>query len=313
MFVDEVTLKIEGGRGGDGKTSFFPGRGGPSGGSGGIGGSVYMRANSQFSSLSKYASIAVVAAPDGVPGGRNRKTGANGLDVILDMPVGTTIIDVATRAEIELNVDGDMQLICRGGIGGLGNDALKSATDRSSRKAQLGKKGEVRNVKVILKLIADYGLVGMPNAGKSTLLNELTAATAKIANYPFTTLEPNLGVLDTRVLADIPGLIEGASQGRGLGIKFLKHIEKVKLLLHCISSESVDVARDYKTVMDELSQYNPEVAKKDSIVLLTKTDLIDVADAKQKLKQLKKLSKHVYPISILDSKSIEELRKLLTA
>ncbi len=311
MFVDEVTLKIEGGRGGDGKSSFFPGRGGPSGGSGGIGGNVYMRANSQFSNLNKYASIAVVAAPDGAPGGRNRKSGANGVDVILDMPMGTTIVDVATQEEIELSIEAEMHLICRGGAGGLGNDALKSATSRATKKAKLGLKGEVRNVKVILRLIADYGLIGMPNAGKSTLLNELTSARAKIANYPFTTLEPNLGVLDSKVLADIPGLIEGASSGRGLGIKFLKHIEKVQLLLHCISAESTDVVQDYKIVVDELIIHNPELSKKDSIVLLTKIDLIDVTKIKEKVKQLKKISKRVYPISILDSKSIEAIRKVL--
>ena len=164
---------------------------------------------------------------------------------------------------------------------------------------------------LIQKLIADYGLIGIPNTGKSTLLNTLTASKAETANYAFTTLEPNLGVYEKMVIADIPGLIEGASAGKGLGIRFLKHIEKVKLLIHCISAESKDVVKDFETVMNELSAYNEVVAKKDMIVLLTKIDLVSEKEVKEKLKELKKLSDKVYPISVVDPKSIEALKKLL--
>lgn len=311
MFVDEVTLKIEAGKGGDGKTSFFPGRGGPSGGNGGNGGNILTRVNQNLSNLNKYAGIRNIIAQDGIPGGINRRSGANGEDAILEVPIGTTIIDLVTHEQFELNEISKSFLLSKGGNGGLGNDAIKTATNNRVKKARPGEKGQSRYLKIILKLIADYGLIGKPNAGKSTLLNELTAAHAKIANYPFTTLEPNLGVLDKKIIADIPGLIEGASEGRGLGIKFLKHIEKVQLLLHCISVESTDVLQDFKTVMDELTKYNLELGKKDLIVLLTKIDIADDKDIQMKIKQLIKVSKNVYPISILDPKSIETIRKVL--
>lgn len=311
MFVDEVTLKVESGRGGNGKTSFFPGRGGPSGGNGGNGGNILARVNQNLSSLNKYAGIRNIIAPDGIPGGINRRSGANGEDVILEVPIGTTIIDLDTHEQFELIENNNSLLLCKGGNGGLGNDAIKTATNNRVKKARPGEKGQSRHLKIILKLIADYGLIGIPNAGKSTLLNELTSAQAKVANYPFTTLEPNLGVLNRKIIADIPGLIEGASQGKGLGIKFLKHIEKVQLLLHCISVESTDVLQDFKTVMDELTKYNLELGKKDFIILLTKTDLVDEKEVQTKIKQLKKVSKHILPISILDPKSIETIKKVL--
>lgn len=311
MFVDEVTLKVESGRGGNGKTSFFPGRGGPSGGNGGNGGNILTQINQNLSSLNKYAGIRNIIAPDGVPGGVNRRSGANGEDVILEVPIGTTIIDLDTREEFELSEINNSYLLCKGGNGGLGNDAIKTATNNRIKKARPGEIGNSRYIKIIQKLIADYGLIGKPNAGKSTLLNELTSARAKVANYPFTTLEPNLGVLNKKIIADIPGLIEGAAEGKGLGIKFLKHIEKVQLLLHCISVESTNVLQDFKTVMDELTKYNLELGKKDFIILLTKTDLVDEKEMKLKIKQLKKVTKNIYPISILDSKSIEVLKKLL--
>ncbi|MEX1052266.1 MAG: GTPase ObgE [Patescibacteria group bacterium] len=311
MFVDNVSLKIEAGKGGDGKTAFFPGRGGPSGGNGGRGGNIYAIVNTQLSNLNKYASVSSIKAENGIPGDSNRKTGANGNDTIIELPIGTTVIDADTKEEFVFDNRETRILLCRGGEGGLGNDALKSPTERSTRKAFPGNKGQSRNVRIVLKLIADYGFFGLPNAGKSTLLNTLTAAHVKTANYPFTTLEPSLGVLNNRVIADIPGLIEGASKGKGLGIKFLRHIEKVKLLLHTISSESDDVIKDFQTVMKEFEEYNPELAKKDMIVLLTKTDLIDKQDIDDKIKKLKKLSRQVYPISIFDPQSIENLKKIL--
>ncbi|MFH1826864.1 MAG: GTPase ObgE [bacterium] len=311
MFVDTVGLKIEAGKGGDGKSSFFPGRGGPSGGNGGHGGNIYAKVNMQLSNLNKYAGKSHIEAENGIYGDSNRKTGANGKDIYIELPIGTTVVDIDTKEEFHFDNKDTQTLLCKGGMGGLGNDALKSPTERATRKAYPGQKGQTRNIKVILRLIADYGFIGIPNAGKSTLLNKLTAAHARIANYPFTTLEPNLGVLKDKVIADIPGLIEGASKGKGLGIKFLKHIEKVKLLLHTISSESTDVIKDYKVVRDELAQHNPELLKKDEIILLTKTDLIDKKEIDKKIKELKKVSKQIYPISILEPESVEKLKKIL--
>lgn len=311
MFIDEVKLKIESGTGGDGKTSFFPARGGPSGGNGGRGGNVYAQVNPYLSNLNKYSGIPRLAGENGTPGASNRRAGAAGEDLIIDLPISTTITDLDTQEEFELRDRDQMILLCRGGAGGLGNDALKTSTNRGSKKATQGQKGQIRNLRITQRLIADYGLVGMPNAGKSTLLNELTAAQAKVADYSFTTLEPNLGALGKKIIADIPGLIEGASKGRGLGIKFLKHIEKVQLLIHCISAQSTDVVRDYKIVMDELAEHKPMLAEKDSVVLLTKTDLIDKKEVLQKVSELKKISKMVYSISILDLSSIETLKKAL--
>ncbi len=312
MFVDEVTLQIEGGTGGNGKISFFPAKGGPSGGNGGDGGRVYALSNPQMSSLNVYSSKFHIKAEDGKSGDKNRKAGADGEDLMLEMPVGSTLIDLETKEEHELTKKNEKVLISRGGEGGLGNDALKSSIHNTPHKAERGEKGQVRNIKIILRLIADYGLIGIPNAGKSTLLNELTSANVRTADYPFTTLEPNLGVLDKKILADIPGLIEGASSGKGLGIKFLKHIEKVSLLLHCISTESTDVKQDYLTVMNEITAFNPILAQKDVIVLLTKTDLLDEKEIEKKVKELKKLTTRVYSVSVLDDKSIEALRKVLS-
>ncbi len=311
MFTDEVTLKIEGGTGGNGKVSYFPARGGPSGGTGGKGGDVYAIANSQLSSLNTYSSKFHIKAADGEHGDKNRKAGANGDDLFLKIPVGSTLIDLETKEEHELTEKDERVLIARGGRGGLGNDALKSSIKRTPYKAELGKNGQVRNVKIVMRLIADYGLIGIPNAGKSTLLNTLTSANVRTANYPFTTLEPSLGVLGKKVLADIPGLIEGASSGKGLGIKFLKHIEKVSLLLLCISAETTDVKKDYKTVMNEIAAFSPKLAQKNIIILLTKTDLLDEKEIKKKIRELKKLNSKVYPVSILDDKSIEKLKKVL--
>lgn len=311
MFIDEVTIKIEGGAGGNGKATFFPNRGGPSGGNGGHGGNVYAVVNPQMSHLNKYSGKAHLTAESGGHGGGNRMAGKNGDDLIIDLPKGSMLIDIDTRQEVELIKEDQKIRISRGGRGGLGNDALKSATTSAPQHGEPGTPGEVRNIKIILRLIADYGFIGIPNAGKSTLLNELTAANVRTADYPFTTLEPSLGVLGAKVLADIPGLIEGASSGKGLGIKFLKHIEKVSLLLHCISAESTDLTKDYKTIKNELEAYNPALAKKDEIVLLTKTDLIDEKEIAKKVKELKKLNPKVYPISVADDKSLEALKKVL--
>lgn len=311
MFIDELSVTLEGGAGGPGKIAFFPIKGGPCGGNGGDGGNVYAVADPQMASLNRYAGKHGFKARDGGAGGANRREGATGADLDLHLPVGTSIIDVATGHELELTGPGDRILVAKGGRGGLGNEAFKSAVYQTPQKADPGEKGESHSVRLVMKLIADFGLIGLPNGGKSSLLNELTAANVKTANYPFTTLEPNLGALNGKVIADIPGLIEGASTGKGLGIKFLKHIEKTGLLIHCISVESDDVAHDYETVMNELRQYNIHLGEKAQMLLLTKTDLSEKKDIEKKLKELKKINKNSHPVSIHDWDAIGNLRRLL--
>ena len=242
------------------------------------------------------------AAENGVPGWNNVKSGGKGNDLEIVLPVGTSLINRDTGKTVaELTkVDQRIKLL-KGGDGGKGNYEFRSSRNTTPMKAQKGFPGESMNLTLNLKLIADFGLVGLPNAGKSSLLNELTNSNAKIGNYAFTTLSPNLGVVNGKVIADIPGLIEGASEGKGLGINFLKHIEKVKVLIHCIDATSVDYERDYEIIRKELGKYNEELLKKKEIILLCKSDLV------AKLKKFKK----AVPISIHDFASIEKLKKKL--
>jgi GTP-binding protein len=312
MFIDEAEITVEAGSGGRGAVHFFPMRSGPDGGNGGNGGSIYAKINSQLSSLDKYIEKRKYVAENGKAGQNNTKKGAVGEDLYLEMPKGVTFVNKETGEQIELNEQNAPLLLAQGGKGGRGNESFKSSTHRVPKEAELGAPGEKKLFRIILKLIADYGFIGLPNAGKSSLLNELTAAHVKTANYAFTTLEPNLGVLNGKVLADIPGLIEGASKGKGLGLRFLKHIEKVTLLMYCISAESLDVEKDYRTVRNEMQKYNEELLKKDSIVLLTKMDLIGKDQVDEKIKKLQKFNSDVSPISIYDPESIEKLRKRLS-
>lgn len=311
MFVDEAEIMVKGGHGGAGRAAFFRNRKGPSGGNGGPGGNVYAVATSNLTHLKPFSEITKYIGQNGGPGGSNQKTGKYGDDLLLKMPIGTTIIDKATNEEITIGKSGQKVLLCKGGIGGLGNTAFKSPTNRVPYQAEPGKEGQERNFKLILRLIANYGLIGLPNAGKSSLLNKLTSANVKTANYPFTTLEPNLGVYNGKVLADVPGLIEGASTGKGLGIKFLKHIEKVDLIFHCISAETQDLASQYNTVINELKNYNPKLIGKKSIILLTKIDLIDKKEVEKKVRELKRFNKDVLPVSIYDNKSLDKLKNII--
>lgn len=312
MLLDEINLTFKAGNGGPGKVSFFPGKkSGPDGGNGGRGGDIYVVASPHMSNLNKYLGKHSISGKNGEAGGSNHRFGANGEDIDIDLPIGSLIIDQETKEELELLKEGERFLVCFGGKGGKGNSEFKSSTNTTPRYAQKGLPGEKRNFLIIMRMIADYGLIGLPNAGKSSLLNELTNTSVKTANYPFTTLEPNLGVFRRKVIADIPGLIEGASIGKGLGIKFLKHIEKVKLLIHCISSESDNVTRDYKTVIKELKQYSPALLEKQQIVVLTKTDLIDKIEADKKIKELKKLNKEVVSVSIHDWDSLEKFKEVV--
>lgn len=311
MLVDEVEILIQAGHGGSGKVAFHGKKGaGPSGGDGGRGGDVYAQATTDLYALAKYLSHPKFEAENGEAGGSNTKTGAHGKDAVLIVPVGTSLIDESGK-EIEITDVNNPVLLAKGGLGGRGNASFKSPSNTTPRYAQPGLDGEKKRLAIKLKLIADFGLIGLPNAGKSSLINELTNANAKIGDYPFTTLEPNLGVMEGKILADIPGLIEGASEGKGLGHKFLKHIEKVTLLLHCISSESMDPLGDYKVVHTELEKYNPALLEKQEIILLTKSDLAEKAEIEKKKKALLKTKKEVIPISIHDLDNLQLLIKRL--
>ena len=302
MFVDEVQVIFHAGRGGDGKASFYPGfKSGPDGGNGGDGGNIYLETSSDLSLLNRFQGKKLWKAQDGQMGGKYKKTGKKGDDLTIVLPLGSILIDQDTGETIELNDIGQKILIAKGGRGGKGTNALASPSNTTPKFAQPGKPGQEKRIKIVLKLIADLGLIGLPNAGKSSLLNELTNSNVKVADYPFTTLEPNLGVMGSIILADIPGLIEGASSGRGLGIKFLKHIEKVKLLLHCISAESDNPDKDYRVVRKELTQFNPDMARKEEIILLTKADTVSEKDLLKKQKILKKHGQ-VFSVSLLDDK-----------
>lgn len=312
MLKDEARLIVKAGNGGPGKVSFFPGKkSGPDGGDGGNGGNVYAVADRQIVSLQQYTMKPKHKAEHGEPGGSNRKKGAEGADLTLRFPVGTLFTDIQTGEQIELLAPDQPVLLAKGGKGGRGNDAFKSSTNTTPRFAQQGTHGQERRFKVIMRLIADYGLIGLPNAGKSSLLNALTQANVKAANYPFTTLEPNLGAIAGTIIADIPGLIEGASGGKGLGVRFLKHIEKVRMLLHCISVESDDVVRDYKIVRRELTEFNQELLQKPETVLLTKCDLVEEDVIRRILLQLQEVSPKVIPISLIDDASLSRVENLM--
>ena len=313
MLVDEVEIIIKGGKGGPGRVAFYSKKGGgPSGGDGGKGGDVYVETSSDLYALSRFMSNPECLAENGQSGGDQQRTGAGGQDLNLKMPIGTVLVDEEGQ-EIDLNEFSKRILLAKGGLGGRGNAFFKSSSNTTPRYAQPGLHGEEKKFMVKLKLIADFGLIGLPNAGKSSLLNELTNATAKIGDYPFTTLEPNLGMFGTKVIADIPGLIEGASEGKGLGHKFLKHIEKVHLLLHCISAQSEDSLKDYKIIHQELEKFNPKLLRKPEIILLTKSDLVDKKDLDSKIKKLKKTKKEIIEVSIHDWDSLQVLIKFLLA
>jgi len=311
MLIDEVDITIQAGHGGAGKVS-FNGRA-PDGGDGGKGGDVYISVTSDLKALNQFSGNKDVVAEDGRPGMVRGSSGKKGQDVAVLLPIGTTLTDMDNNKSVELISLNQNILICKGGLGGRGNYEFRSSKNRSHDYAQPGLAGEYKRFKVVLRFIADYGLVGLPNAGKSSFLNELTNANAAVGAYPFTTLEANLGAFGQKIIADIPGLIEGASKGRGLGIKFLKHIEKVKMLLHCISCESEDVISDYETINQELEKYNSKLIDKKRIILLTKVDLVDRGILDEKIKKLTPLKHPIFPVSIYDQESIERVRGTLNS
>jgi GTP-binding protein len=313
MFTDEVTIHVKAGKGGDGSVSFFPMKQGPCGGNGGAGGNVVARASNYLRNLNKLsAQRGQFVAEDGSPGESYNKDGKWGKNCVIEVPLNTEITDIVTKRKIVVSDYETEYLLCRGGRGGNGNDKYKSATNRAPKYAEKGFPGEEARFRCVLKLIADVGLIGFPNAGKSSLLNELTRAGVKTAPYPFTTLEPNLGDCDGKIIADIPGLIEGAAEGKGLGHRFLKHIEKVHMLFHCISCETDDYKQAYDTIRSELARYNPTLLEKDEKVLITKLDMVEPKQRTKLLKKIEKeLSHEVLGVSIHDAEAISSLKKII--
>jgi len=311
MLTTQIKIQLVAGRGGNGKVSFYKKRRGPDGGNGGKGGSIYISTTSDIYALSSLAKNAQIKAENGQDGMQNKKNGKNAPDLEIKLPIGSVITDKDNQETFEIINKNDHFLLCRGGWGGRGNWEYRSSTNTTPLYAQKGREGQQRSLDINLKLIADFGLIGFPNAGKSSLLKELTSASPKIGNYPFTTLEPNLGELNRKIVADIPGLIEGASKGKGLGFNFLKHIERVSLLFHCISCELDDPVSHYLTIKDELQTYNQELADKKEIILLTKTDLKSKQEIKDILKDLKSLKRQILPVSIHDSDSLKKLKALM--
>jgi GTPase len=294
-FVDEAVLKVRAGHGGRGAVAFrrekFVPFGGPDGGDGGDGGSVWLRAQEGINTLVDYRVVRTFRAPNGQPGGGQDCTGRSGEDLYVPMPVGTVVVDEDTGETLgDLACAGQTLLVAKGGKGGWGNQRFKSSTNRTPRQSGPGLPGEARNLRVELRLLADVGLLGLPNAGKSTLIRAVSAARPKVAGYPFTTLHPQLGVvtvgpLKSFVMADIPGLIEGAAEGAGLGIRFLKHLQRTRLLLHLVDVAPPDPAADpvagARAIARELRKFNPGLAKKKRWLVLNKIDLLEPSERRR--------------------------------
>ena len=295
-FIDYVKIFCASGHGGAGsvhlhRAKYVP-KGGPDGGDGGRGGHIILRANPQFWTLIHLKYKKIIKAEDGAKGGVALCKGKQGQDIYLDVPVGTVVKDAETEEILfEMMEEGEERILCKGGRGGLGNNNFKSATQQTPIYAQPGEEGQEGWFILELKILADVGLVGFPNAGKSTLLAAITSAKPKIANYAFTTLEPNLGIVryheeKSFVMADIPGIIEGAHEGRGIGLRFLRHIERNSVLLFMVSAEEENVSKSYEVLLNELEMYNPELLDKDRVLAVTKCDIIDSKTEKKIMKTL---------------------------
>jgi GTPase len=320
-FLDQAKIFINAGKGGSGSAGFrrekFIEYGGPDGGDGGDGGSVILIAEENLNTLIDFRFKQHFKAERGQDGMGKKKTGKNGKDLILKVPIGTQVFEEDNNTLIEdLKNPGQKIVIAKGGRKGLGNVRFKSSTNRAPRKKTDGADGESLWIWLQLKVIADVGIIGMPNAGKSSLLSALTKARPKIANYPFTTLNPNLGVasyLDKEItLADIPGLIEGAHEGMGLGGKFLRHIERCKSLVHLIDMNSENVLEDYLNVRNELSKYSKSLTKKKEIIIFNKIDIVQADEAKKKAGYFKKkIKKKFYKISVIQKKGLNTIKEIL--
>jgi GTP-binding protein len=319
-FIDYVKIYCCSGKGGRGSSHFrrakYIPKGGPDGGDGGRGGHVYLKGNRNLWTLLHLRYERHAIATPGEPGTAKGSTGKDGIDKYIEVPCGTVVYDADTGDFLcDVTEDGQIVRLLKGGKGGWGNIHFKTSTNQAPRYAQPGEPNEERNVIMQLKLLADVGLVGFPNAGKSTLLSVVTSAKPKIANYPFTTLEPNLGIVkyhDNRsfVMADIPGIIEGASEGKGLGLRFLRHIERNSLLLFMIPSDANDIKKEYEILDNELKKYNPDLADKTKILAITKSDLLDDELKKALAKNLPEKTPHVFISSVANS-GLDELKDLL--
>ena len=313
MLVDDVTIRVKAGDGGAGAVAFNKVKKmlGPVGGDGGRGASVYFEGVRDVGALDFFARRKEVLAKNGGNGRGQFIDGKDGEDLVLRVPTGTLVRDTDTGEVREVNAEGERILAAKGGRGGRGNFKFRSSINTSPLEHEDGVSGESHNYHLELRLIADVGLIGLPNAGKSSLLNELTGAKSKVANYAFTTLEPHLGAYFGLIIADIPGLIEGASEGKGLGHKFLKHVRRTEMLFHLISAESDDAVRDYKTVRAELAAYDPALAEKKEYVFLTKCDMVSKETVDASLAALKKAKVAALPLSLLEPETMERVKKIL--
>ncbi|PTS85938.1 GTPase ObgE [Pseudomonas sp. HMWF032] len=322
-FVDEVSIYVKAGDGGNGMMAFrrekFIEKGGPNGGDGGDGGSVYIEAVENFNTLVDYRYTRRFQAQNGEKGGSTDCTGAKGEDLILPVPIGTTVIDASTQEVIgDLTRAGQRLLVAQGGWHGLGNTRFKSSTNRAPRQTTPGKPGEARDLKLELKVLADVGLLGLPNAGKSTFIRSVSAAKPKVADYPFTTLVPNLGVVSVDryknfVIADIPGLIEGASDGAGLGIRFLKHLSRTRLLLHLVDMAPLDLtdpAESAATIITELTKFSPALAERERWLVLNKADQILDEEQEARIAEIVARIEWMGPVYVISALARQGTEKL---
>lgn len=310
MLVDKITIKCQAGKGGDGVVRWrkekFIDRGGPYGGNGGRGGDLYFRAVRDVYGLRKYDDNGTYIAEAGASGGTKLMDGPAGKDLILDIPVGSIVYSKEYDMTTRFDHEGEIKLMLHGGNGGYGNNHFKSSTNRTPLESTPGGKGEYATFEIEVEMIAKAGFIGFPNAGKSTLLNMLTRAQAKTANYAFTTLEPNLGDFYGFILADLPGLIEGAADGKGLGHKFLKHVRRTEILVHLVSAENEDVVASYDAIRAELKKFDPELITKKEIVLLSKSDMAEPKEVEKKIQLLKKhTSSEVTSISLYEDEQVK--------
>jgi GTP-binding protein len=325
-FLDEAVITVASGSGGKGCVSFrrekYIPKGGPDGGDGGNGGSIVLRATKRLHSLIDFGSRKHLRAPNGEAGRGKNRSGKNGENLLLEVPLGTSVHDVDSgEVLVDLIHDNQEVLLIPGGKGGLGNQHFATSTNRAPRIAQPGLPGQEKRLKLSLHFLADIGLIGLPNAGKSTLLSRLSMARPKVASYPFTTLIPNLGVMTFHdesfvVIADIPGLVEGASQGRGLGHRFLKHIERTKLLLHLLDityEPDHDILEDFNTIRGEMEAYNPELIQKPQMVLINKMDQYGSKhrDLEELQKALDSVGVTSLPISALTGEGLDEMKRII--
>lgn len=316
-FIDEMTFYARAGRGGDGVVRWrhekFIAKGGPNGGNGGGGGNVYVEGIKNIHVLSKYRHEKEFTAENGKDGEGGSRQGKYGEDLVIQFPIGSTITNTTTHHTVTLETVGQREMLLKGGKGGHGNEYFKSSINTTPEKATKGEPGEEGNFHLELELFADVGLVGFPNAGKSSLINAITNAGAKVGDYQFTTLEPNLGDFYGYIIADIPGIIEGASEGKGLGIKFLKHIKKTKKILHLISlEEPATIEERYLAIRKELEAFGFDLGDKEEVVVLTKTDTVSKEDVLKATKVIKTHNKSVYTLSLFDDASVEAFKHTLS-